>query len=114
MQTLKKIGVTLLGLSMPLMAAAQTDKITPILNIFKTALNTLIIVLAALLMVYFIWGVIQYVSAGGDEEKLKAGKKHMLWGIIGIAVVGAVFGITNWLYSLLGVTATGTFTVPSF
>jgi len=116
MQSFKRIGAVVLGLSLPLLAAAQggLSNVLNIVNTIKTILNAVILVMFALLIIYFIWGVVQYVSAGGDEEKLKAGKKHMLWGIIGIAVVGAIFGITNWLYTVFGVSTSGSYSVPSF
>jgi len=116
MQSFKRIGAVVLGLSLPLLAAAQGG-LTNVVNVvttIKTILNAVILVMFALLIIYFIWGVIQYVSAGGDEEKLKTGKQHMLWGIIGIAIVGAIFGITNWLYGVFGVNTAGNYAIPSF
>jgi len=61
----------------------------------RGTLNLVIGVLFALVTVYFIWGVIQYVEAGGDEQKLTQGKRHMVWGIIGMAIMGAAWGIVS-------------------
>lgn len=114
MQTIKKIGITILGLALPLAAAAANDTITPILNNVKNALNIVIVIMFALVIIYFIWGVVQYLTAGGDEEKLKNGKQHMLWGIIGIAIVGAIWGIASFIWDYFGIqTGTGP-TIPSF
>ena len=59
---------------------------------------SLVLVLAVL---YFVWGVVQYVTAGGDEEKAGAAKKTMMYGIIALVVIVAVAGIlaiaTNYL-----------------
>lgn len=90
------------------------QSIIQLITDIRSVLNLVIYIMFALLIIYFIWGVVQYVSAGGDEEKLKNGKKHMLWGIIGIAVVGAVFGIAQWLYTAFGITPAGSVTVPQF
>lgn len=114
MQTLKKVGVTIMALALPLVASAQgLTRIQTIMTSIRTILNVVIYIMFALLIIYFIWGVVQYVSAGGDEEKLKNGKRHMLWGIIGIAVVGAIFGIAQWLWTEFGV-GTGTPQIPQF
>ena len=45
-------------------------------------------------MVYFVWGVVQYVIAGGEEAK-KKGKDHVIFGIIGLAVIVSLFGLVN-------------------
>ncbi len=71
----------------------QGNTLVNFINTIKGTLNAVIGVLFALVTVYFIWGVIQYVQAGGDEEKLKQGKRHMVWGIIGMAIMGAAGGI---------------------
>jgi len=114
MQSLKKAGVTILALALPLAASAQgLSGIETIATSIRTILNIVIYIMFALLIIYFIWGVIQYVSAGGDEEKLKAGKQHMIWGIVGIAVVGAIWGVASWLWNVFGVTG-GTPTIPQF
>ncbi len=57
--------------------------------------------LLALAVLYFVWGVVQYVTAGGDEEKSAAGKKTMMYAIIALAVLVGVYGlillVTNYL-----------------
>ena len=61
-------------------------------------LNSVIPVLIALGVVYFVWGVVQYVI-GDSEEAKKKGRDRMIFGIIGLAVIiglwGLVFIVTN-------------------
>ena len=66
-------------------------------------LDLILVLLFSLITIYFIWGVVQYISAGGDDEKIAKGKKHMLWGIIGLAVVAAAWGMARLLVNYLGV-----------
>ncbi len=61
----------------------------------RSTLNLVIAVLFTLVTVYFIWGIIQYVRSGGDETALKQGKQHMVWGIIGMSIMGAAWGIVQ-------------------
>jgi len=63
----------------------------------KGTLNLVIGVLFSLVTVYFIWGVIQYVRSGGNEEKLTEGKRHMVWGIIGMAIMAGAWGIATMI-----------------
>jgi len=101
MRSLKKIlGGSVLGALLPYVAAAQD--VDSLLYKIKSTLNTVIMLLFVLVTLYFIWGVVKYVSAAGDEAKLKAGKQHMIWGIIGMAIMVSVFGIINLIMSTIG------------
>lgn len=57
-------------------------------------LNSIIPVLLSLGVLYFVWGVVQYVIAGGEEAK-KKGRDHIIYGIIGLAVIVSLFGLVN-------------------
>ena len=97
---------------LPLVVAAQ--QVNTILNQVKQTLNIVIAILFVLMTLYFIWGVVQYITAGGDEEKLGKGKQHMIWGIIGMAVAGAAWGIVAIIWNYLGVGGGGTPPIPVF
>jgi hypothetical protein len=75
----------------------QGNTLVNFVNTIKGTLNAVIGVLFALVTVYFIWGVIQYVQAGGDEQKLVQGKRHMVWGIIGMSIMAAAWGIATMI-----------------
>ena len=66
------------------------DKIT------TEVLNPIIYLLFALATVVFVWGIIQYVLAGGPQQA-EQGKKTMLYGIIGLFVMASAFGIVKIL-----------------
>ena len=61
-------------------------------------LNSIVPVLIALGVVYFVWGVVMYVIADGEEAK-KKGRDRMIFGVIGLAIIigvwGLVFMVTN-------------------
>jgi len=114
MRSLKKIlGGSVLGALLPYVAAAQD--VDSLLYKIKSTLNTVIMLLFVLVTLYFIWGVVKYVSAAGDEAKLKAGKQHMIWGIIGMAVMAGAWGIVNLVVNyLVGGSGGTTPTIPRF
>jgi hypothetical protein len=58
------------------------------------ALMTIVFGVATLV---FLWGVIQYVIAGGDEKKGDKARSYMMYGIIGLAVMAGVWGFVNLL-----------------
>ncbi|OGI78683.1 hypothetical protein A3F19_01840 [Candidatus Nomurabacteria bacterium RIFCSPHIGHO2_12_FULL_37_29] len=57
-------------------------------------LNSIIPVLLALGVVYFVWGVVQYVIANEEEVK-KKGRERIIYGIIGLAIIVSLWGLVN-------------------
>lgn len=98
--TLSSLGLAL----MPIFTLAQTSTgtscygvqtgIQAIICKVGEILNTLIPILVVLAVVYFIWGVIQYVIADDEEAKSK-GRNRMIWGIIGLVVIVAMWGLVG-------------------
>lgn len=66
-------------------------------------INPLISLLFALAIVYFLYGVFEFIANQENEEKKTTGKSHMLWGIIGIVIMMGVFVIMNMILSTLGI-----------
>ncbi len=61
--------------------------------------NPLIALLFAAGLLVFFWGVIEFLlalNAGGTADK-EEGKKHMLWGLIGMFVMVAAYALFNFL-----------------
>lgn len=57
-------------------------------------------------VVFFLWGVFQYVMAAGDEDAQKTGRAHIINGIIGIAVMVSVWGLVNFFTRSAGLSNT--------
>ncbi len=47
----------------------------------------LITLLSLVAFVLFVWGVVQFIAGAEDEEKRKTGQQHMIWAIIGLAIM---------------------------
>lgn len=81
-------------------------------------INPLITLLFALAMVYFLYGVFEFIANQENEEKKTSGKNHMLWGIIGITIMMGVWTILGIILSTLNVTTikpqTGEVTLPAY
>jgi hypothetical protein len=82
-------------------ASQASGTIGYILCIAGNILNTLIPILIVLGVVYFIWGVLQYVISSNEEDKAK-GKSHMIYGIIGLVVIVALWGLVSILTTTFG------------
>ena len=64
-------------------------------------LNSIIPVIIALGVVYFVWGVVHYMIAGGDEAK-KKGRDQIIYGLIGLAVISGLWGLVNIITNTFG------------
>ena len=68
--------------------------------------NPIILLLAAVSFIVFIWGVFQFIRQAGDAPKREEGRKAIMWGLIGLVIIFGAYGIIN--------VALGTFNVGSY
>lgn len=79
-------------------AASVRDIIVNIERVLTTAIPTLMI----LATVVFLWGVIRYITSGGDEEKLTQGKQFIIFGLVGLFIMLAAWGVVRALVNTFG------------
>ncbi|KKT32071.1 MAG: hypothetical protein UW27_C0017G0094 [Parcubacteria group bacterium GW2011_GWA1_44_13] len=53
--------------------------------------------LMALAVAYFLYGVMKFVRDQSSEDAQVEGKRHMVWGVVGIAIMVSVWGILNFI-----------------
>ena len=46
-------------------------------------------------LVYFVFGVILFIRDANSEDGRATGKQHLLWGIVGLAIMVSVYGILS-------------------
>lgn len=95
---------------------AEADVPTLVQSINRVVINPIIFFLFALAMVYFLYGLVQYFLNPDNEEKRNASKQHMVWGVFGLFIMVAVFGIMNIILNSIGehkikIEKTGTYQV---
>lgn len=66
-------------------------------------IDPLIAFLFALAVVYFLYGVLEFILNQENEEKKTTGKSHMIWGIIGITIMLGVWTILNIVLATLNI-----------
>ena len=67
----------------------------------------------ALAIIYFFWGIVQFIRGAGDPKKASEGKSIMIYGVIAIAVMVSLFGLVTWLQDTLGLSSTATIILPT-
>ena len=73
-------------------------------NVDRMIVNPLIVFLFALALAYFLWGVFEFIANLENDEKKTSGKSHMLWGVVGIAIMMSVWTILNMILSTFNIT----------
>jgi uncharacterized membrane protein YidH (DUF202 family) len=66
-------------------------------------INPLISFLFALAILFFLYGVLEFILNQANEEKKTTGKQHMLWGIVGITIMFGVWAILNIILNTMGI-----------
>jgi len=75
-----------------------------IANVNRLIINPLIVLLFALALAYFLWGMFEFLSNQENEEKKTTGKSHMIWGIVGITIMMGVWFIMYLILDTFNIT----------
>ena len=67
-----------------------------------TLWQTLIIVGGLAFLLYFLWGGLQWILAGGDKGKIEEARGKITQGLIGLTVLAASYVIIKFLQSAIG------------
>jgi hypothetical protein len=81
-----------------------TNLDTAIRNITNTV-NLLVPLMLAVAVIFFIYGVIKYIIAKGGEDAGKA-RSLIIWSVVGLAAILAVWGLARLLVNFFGLTPT--------
>lgn len=83
-------------------AYASVDTFIKKLN--KFIFNPIIVFLIILAVVYFIYGLFEYIKGSDSGSARETGQRHMIWGLIGLFIMVAVFYILKVLMGTIGIT----------
>lgn len=83
--------------SAPLARQSTPQKLSDLIDIALWILNYSIGLLIALGVIYFLWGVVKFINAADNEEKLEDGKKTIVYGLLAVFVMVSIFGLVGVL-----------------
>ena len=100
---MKKIALIGLGaFALPLVSGAQSlGNIKTLVSSIGDIIEMIIPFVFALALLGFFWGLAKYLL-GGAEDKESA-KNIMIWGIVALFVMAAVWGLVRFLGNAVGV-----------
>lgn len=76
------------------LSAANQEIINKIVTKILNPVEGFLIVLATL---FFLWGVVDFVAGASNEDRRTKGKRHMIWGILGLVIILGARGIIEIL-----------------
>mgnify|MGYP001559230887 CR=1 FL=1 len=115
MLNIKKIlsvVVLVLIIASPLMVSAQKvgdaptiSKLSEVTTISKNIVNWIIVMFWILTVFFLIWAAIIYLTAGGEEDKLKEAKNRVIYALIAGVIALLSTGLSAIVTNLLGTTS---------
>lgn len=75
------------------MDEAKLNSLIDVLN--KVIIKPIIYFVFALAIIYFIWGLVEFLINSDNDTKKKQGKSHMFWGLVGMFIMVSAYGIIN-------------------
>ncbi len=70
----------------------------PILtSVLRNGITIFILIALSLAAVFIVWSGIQWITSGGDKQKLAAARARLTWTIVGLLVVLFAFAIVAFI-----------------
>lgn len=110
MDKIKKVIPLIVAFAPAIVMAADVQSI---MQDISDIVKTIIPILMLVAFVVFLWGVVKFIFAGGDENKRKDAKNYIIYGLIGLFVMVAVWGIVEVVLNTFGVEGGGTIELPT-
>lgn len=73
-----------------------------VLDAIRSSLTKLIPFLALAATVILVFGIVKYITAGGDEESTKNARRMIIFGIIGLALMLSLWAFVRILIAFFG------------
>lgn len=97
-----KIGAIVLGaLLLPITSFAALENLEGLVGDVSSIINMLIPIIFTVAVLGFFYGLVKYIF--GAEHDKDAAKKTMLWGVVALFVMAAVWGLVNFLGEAIGI-----------
>lgn len=63
--------------------------------VLKNALNLMLVVAVVLTLVFAVWAGAQWISSGGDKNKLASARSKLTWALVGLIFAFLAFFLVN-------------------
>lgn len=85
-------------------AATKSTAVTAFVGrVNEYIVNPLIILMFAVALLFFLYGVVEFIINSDKADERELGKSHIMWGIIGMFIMFSVFVILRVIENTLGI-----------
>ncbi len=109
---MKKVILAALALAPALVFAQTLGNVETLLRSIGRLIDIALPIVVAIALLGFFWGLVKFIFAQGDETAKADAKKIMLWGLIALFVMVAVWGLIRFIGNAFGIQQGDTIIVP--
>ncbi len=81
---------------------ANSSALSTFLSKVESAIiDPLVTVIALAAFILFVYGVVEFIRGADNEETRKTGQQHMLWGVVGLAILFGAKAIVSLLQKIV-------------
>ncbi len=81
---------------------ARSEALSFVTKVNDIILTPLILFLLSLALILFLYGLFEYLVKADSDEGRETGKRHILWGFIGLVVMTSAFAILKIAVATFG------------
>ncbi len=82
--------------------SSPTDSPQQFAITIATLWQTLILVGGLAFILFFLWGGLEWITAGGDKAKIETARAKITQGLLGLAILAASYVIIKFVESAIG------------
>ncbi len=72
-------------------------------NLISNLVSVAFILSAVAFFVFLVWGGFEWITSGGDKNKIESAQKRITSALIGLTIVAASFAIYNLVLTFFGI-----------
>ncbi|MEX2369193.1 MAG: hypothetical protein WD552_02245 [Candidatus Paceibacterota bacterium] len=101
-RNLYNLSASAAALLAPVLVLAQGKDFKAVVGDVTDFIMTLVPILTSLALLLFFWGLVEYVTKAGSGAEVEASKQRMTWGVVGVFVIVAIWGIVAFVGNSIG------------
>lgn len=66
-------------------------------GVLSPLLDIVFLIASFLMLFWMVWGIFEYIFAGGDKEKLGKARSRITWAIVGFSIILLAFTLQQYI-----------------
>lgn len=95
----KVIAFGLVFTPLLLLAVGPISDVRSLFDIVKGWMSMLTTIIFGAAVLYFLYGVFNFITNSADAAKREEGRMQIIWGVIGLTVMASIYGLIAFLGS---------------